>query len=376
MSDQKNFLIKNERLVVDNDGNWYINGYVRESETGKEIVLHSTDIEDFYYQELLEILNKVEELELPSDLLVLSSHHPPEIDSDSPIYDPHLISATLNQNSILFSFHALTPTSSELTANYYTERVSPLERRKNIFISNIDEILFDSYSNQSIAQISISVNPNSNLKYSEISKEISEFRTLIEATAGPCLSQESFIDIVCSGQIESILGQKENDWLEVKSRHFRIENEKGKYDFLKSVMQFANAPQGGVLLIGAKTNSSSGEDIIEKITPIQINENVKIRQKYTSILSSNSFPPIKNLRIEEVPHEDGVEMLIIIPPQPEELKPFLIHGTLIDGRTSKNHISIVERNSDTSYTYTPQSIHSMLSAGRSFLRNTDSIYFH
>jgi len=34
-------------------------------------------------------------------------------------------------------------------------------------------------------------------------------------------------------------------------------------------------------------------------------------------------------------------MLIDIPPQPEELKPFLVHGAIVDGRIEGAFISIV-----------------------------------
>lgn len=353
---------------IDHDGQWHINNKIRESDTCDEIVLHIKDIEYLHYSEVLHVLTKANELELPSVLLIHSNSVSPEFSLSDVVYDQHLLEARLDNNEIIFKFGVTTPTNSKLNEEYYFKRISPLEIRKNLRIADIDDIIFDDYTNECFAFISVSVEKD-NLQISEIAEEVSEFKSLIEATAGNSLSQNDFIDIVRSGQLESLLGQEENDWLEVKSRHFPLDNNIGKYDFLKSVAQFANSDLGGVLLIGAKTFSSHGRDTIEKITPIQVNaDSSKIKQKYTSLLRSNIFPPIKNLKIEEIISTEGLIMLIIIPPQPEELKPFLIHGEILDGKIVKNYISFVERSGDSSYTYSPQSIHSMLAAGRSMLR--------
>lgn len=366
---EDNFIIDTMGVRIDYDGQWHINNNIRKSDTGDEIILHIKDVEDLNYSEVLHILTKANELELPSILLIHSNVVSPEFDLSDVVYDQDLLVARLNKDKILFKFGVTTPSNSKLNEEYYFKRISPLEKRKNLQIAEIDDIIFDDYTHECFAFISVAVKKES-LQISEIAKEVCEFKSLIEATAGNSLSQNDFIDIVRSGQIESLLGQEENDWLEVKSRHFHLDSNIGKYDFLKSVAQFANSDLGGVLLIGAKTFSLHGRDTIEKITPIQVNaDSSKIKQKYASILRSNIFPPIKNLKIEEISSAEGLTMLIIIPSQPEELKPFLIHGEILDGKIVKNYISFVERNGDSSYTYSPQSIHSMLAAGRSMLRS-------
>jgi hypothetical protein len=61
-------------------------------------------------------------------------------------------------------------------------------------------------------------------------------------------------------------------------------------------------------------------------------------------------------------------ILIDVPPQPEELKPFLVHGAIVDGEAQGAFISIVRRRGDGSIPVTAPMIHSMLAAGRALLR--------
>jgi hypothetical protein len=66
--------------------------------------------------------------------------------------------------------------------------------------------------------------------------------------------------------------------------------------------------------------------------------------------------------------DDGMLILIDVPPQPEELKPFLVHGAIVDGKAEGAFISIVRRQGDETIPITAPMIHSMLAAGRALLR--------
>jgi hypothetical protein len=61
-------------------------------------------------------------------------------------------------------------------------------------------------------------------------------------------------------------------------------------------------------------------------------------------------------------------VLIDVPPQPEELKPFLVHGAIVNGRIEGAFISIVRRRGESSIPITAPMIHSTLAAGRALLR--------
>jgi hypothetical protein len=74
------------------------------------------------------------------------------------------------------------------------------------------------------------------------------------------------------------------------------------------------------------------------------------------------------LTIELVVHGDGMLVVVSLPPQPEELKPFLVHGAIVDGAVEGAFISIVRRRGEASIPITAQSIHATLAAGRALLR--------
>ena len=64
----------------------------------------------------------------------------------------------------------------------------------------------------------------------------------------------------------------------------------------------------------------------------------------------------------------GHLLAILVPAQPEESKPVLVHGAIVGDKTEGAFISIVQRRSEHSITTTAQSIHATLAAGRALLR--------
>ncbi|OAV62885.1 AlbA family DNA-binding domain-containing protein [Enteractinococcus helveticum] len=196
-------------------------------------------------------------------------------------------------------------------------------------------------------------------------KDGTSLQALIDATAGG-LTSSTLAELIRAGHAEAVLGQPESDWLEVKREHYALESSYGKVRLAQTVAQFANSEGPGVIVIGIETKKRNGVDILEKLTPMCINH--KTTQKYTDILKDRLYPRIKGLSMEQVYVKGGELVLIEVPPQPEELKPFLVHGSVIDGKVRDNYFSIVERSRDGGYFNHPANVHSMLSVGRAFLR--------
>ena len=72
--------------------------------------------------------------------------------------------------------------------------------------------------------------------------------------------------------------------------------------------------------------------------------------------------------VEVIELEGGDLFLIEVPPQPEELQPFLVQGAIVDGETHGAFVSIVRRRDDESVATSAAAIHSTLAAGRALLR--------
>lgn len=172
-----------------------------------------------------------------------------------------------------------------------------------------------------------------------------------------------------SGRTESILGISESEFLEVKSAAYdlrKVDETRWKLELAQDVAQFANASGDGLLLIGYRTKKIRGIDIVQKITAVQPVANRL--QVYSDVLRSRIHPPIGGLQIGSIPIDENEIIYIYVPTQPEENKPYLISGALIDGCYNSTGISIVRRQGDTSIPVTAQEIHAALVIGRALIR--------
>lgn len=92
--------------------------------------------------------------------------------------------------------------------------------------------------------------------------------------------------------------------------------------------------------------------------------------RYRRVLDQRLYPPILGIRIDLVPTDKGKALIAIdVPPQPEESKPFLVHGAITaQGDVEGAFISIVQRRGEGSIPITAPMIHATMAAGRAFLR--------
>ena len=106
--------------------------------------------------------------------------------------------------------------------------------------------------------------------------------------------------------------------------------------------------------------------MITRVTPVRaLSKGVA---QHLKAIDQRVFPPVDGLAVEEVPVGDGSLILIYVPPQPEESKPFLVTGAIVDERVEGAFISIVRRRGEDSIPITAESIHATLAAGRALLR--------
>ncbi len=211
------------------------------------------------------------------------------------------------------------------------------------------------------------------------SRSVTTFAQLLKLRAG--ISEEVFLpneSLVSpflvlkglqAGRVDALLGRPETEYLEVKSAAYDLRNVGEafwKLELAKDVAQFANAPTGGLLLIGYRTKRIDGVDVIYKMAPVQHKPNRF--QTYGDVLKARIHPPISGLQIGGIPYGDNEVIYIYVPDQPEENKPYLISGAVIDNCYETNGISIVRRQGDASIPVTAQEIHAALVIGRAFIQ--------
>ena len=190
---------------------------------------------------------------------------------------------------------------------------------------------------------------------------------LMEAIRGGPLTRQTVGDLVRGGHARVLIGQYEGHWLDAKSQHYDLATDRGQISLAQSVTRFCNSEVGGLVVVGMATKRIPGGEEIRSINPFPRDDSMP--RRYQQTLERRVFPPPDNLSVESIlVGTDKMLILIDVPPQPEELKPFLVHGAIVEGRIEGAFISIVRRRGESSIPITAPMIHSTLAAGRALLR--------
>lgn len=189
---------------------------------------------------------------------------------------------------------------------------------------------------------------------------------LLEAFESGQLTRESTLDLLRSGYASVLIGQEEGAWLDVKSAHYDLTSSAGKIAIAQAVARFANGEHGGIVVVGMRGKKVPGGEVINSICPVPVD--ARTLRSYQTALEQHLYPPPDYLDLEIVPVESGSLVVLHIPPQPEEHKPFLVHGAIVDGKVEGAFIGIVRRRGESSIPITAPAIHATLAAGRALLR--------
>ncbi len=188
---------------------------------------------------------------------------------------------------------------------------------------------------------------------------------LLEALDQGGLTRERVLDLLRAGRVDVLLGQPENEWLDFKRQGY-ARTDHGRFELAKDVAAFANAG-GGLLVLGLASVKSGLAEVASAVTPCasgSVNA-----QSYRGVLSRRLHPPLERLSIFSLPQSRGGDVWVIdVPPQPEESKPFLVHGAVLGGKVSDAFYSMVVRRADDCIPTDPQAVHALMAAGRAALR--------
>jgi hypothetical protein len=159
---------------------------------------------------------------------------------------------------------------------------------------------------------------------------------------------------------------EETGWLEAKREHYR-KDPRDELNFASDVAALCNA-EGGVLIIGAKTKRQPDGDRITAINQCPLHpETVR---RYTQLLGRLVFPAPIGVQIVALhdPARKASGLLVVnVPPQPRESRPFLVGGALIGDSVHRAMVGIpIRRGADTDWMHIA-GLHARLRLGRSAL---------
>lgn len=87
------------------------------------------------------------------------------------------------------------------------------------------------------------------------------------------------------------------------------------------------------------------------------------------VLDAKIVPPVDGLVIEKFPVTETESILsILVPHQPAEMQPYLVHGAIVEGKVEGAFFSIVRRRGEGSIVTSAQQIHAYIVAGKRYLR--------
>ncbi|MFC8045349.1 hypothetical protein [Nocardia sp. NPDC057353] len=195
---------------------------------------------------------------------------------------------------------------------------------------------------------------------------------LCDAFTTSTIDRSTVANLIRGNAANLLVGQPEGNWLDAKSHEYDLSTLEGKISLAQSVSRFCNSEEGGLIIIGAHAKRVPGGEVITKIRGVPADPGRNAR--YLQVLNELVYPPPFGLRIDLVPVSELSSLILIdIPPQGEEMKPFLVHGAIRkDGRTEGAYISIVQRRGEGSVPITAPMIHASLAAGRALLRGAGS----
>jgi len=191
--------------------------------------------------------------------------------------------------------------------------------------------------------------------------------TLCEGFSGRKITRETVSPFIRGGAAHLLTGQEEGNWFDAKSMLY-ADTAAGAVSLAQDVARFCNAEDGGLILIGAKTKKIPGGEVVSKVGGLEVPPGLAAR--YSGILDRHLYPLPAGLRIDVVTLPNTRSVIAIdVPPQPDEQKPFLVHGAITaEGDVEGAFISIVQRRGEASVPITAPMIHAMLAAGRAQMR--------
>jgi hypothetical protein len=205
----------------------------------------------------------------------------------------------------------------------------------------------------------------------------SEARTLLHVFKGDEIPKSLAVDLLCAGKWDLFYGQPESDWLEAKAQPYDHLLEKGKdaprLELAKDVAALANTPEGGIIVIGLSTEDSGDGDVINGHLEFDLK---RVRgSAYRQQISQLVYPDVAGLeitRIEGAKVGEGIAV-VVVPPQPESSRPFLVKGFLLEEKVLGGYFLLpVRRGADTALTDIGL-IHARLRLGQRVIDGEESL---
>ena len=176
-----------------------------------------------------------------------------------------------------------------------------------------------------------------------------ELRTLLSAASSGQLTPSTALDLLRAGRGDLLRGQPESAWLEAKALPYDLDNENVKLELGKDVAAMANSREGGIIVLGMSNEKKRRKGEVDTIGDYNEIDLKRIkRQQYRHLVAKWVYPTLTGFDIEliEGSAKDRGIAVLVIPPQVETKRPFLVQGLIEDGNVLGNHVLLPWRRED------------------------------
>jgi hypothetical protein len=207
-------------------------------------------------------------------------------------------------------------------------------------------------------------------------RDVEEAGTEVAQLAS-AVSQDGELDakaieaLVLAGAADVLVGQAEHQGFDAKAIGYDLSTERGRFELAKDVAAFGNGGQEGTIVCGLRARKRDGKDRVIEARPIRLSGFREI--DWIRTIRSRVVPAPEGVRVQVRRTTNGSNpfgyIVLSIPTQPEDLKPFLINaGVRQDGKVVETDITVPVRiGEDTEYA-DAAGLHGLLTAGRAALR--------
>jgi hypothetical protein len=176
-----------------------------------------------------------------------------------------------------------------------------------------------------------------------------ELRTLLSAASSGELSPSTALDLLRAGKGNLLRGQPESAWLEAKALPYKLSDESVKYELGKDVAAMANSREGGIIVLGMSTEKKKRKSEVDTIGDYNEIDLKRVkRQQYRHLVAKWVYPTLNGFEVEliEGSAKDWGIAILVIPPQLETKRPFLVQGAVDDGNVLGSHVLLPWRRED------------------------------
>lgn len=188
-----------------------------------------------------------------------------------------------------------------------------------------------------------------------------DIAAVVDAASGGEFTRRPTLDLLRAGNAAALIGQPEGHWLDVKKMLYDVGQLAGKISLAQAAARFANS-DGGIVIFGMGTRKAGSGEVIANLHPVPTDGHTV--RRYRQALEQHLYPLPAGLEVEIVAASGGQLLIVHVPPQPEESKPLLVHGAIVDGKTEGAFISIVRRHGEDTIPITAPAVHSAMSMNR------------